>query len=499
MIDVDLRRSIVALHANGMGIREISRRLTITRNTVKSILAVGGKVAMEPRRDNILLDETLLTKLYLDCNGWKERIWEKLTEEYGVKVGYSTLTRKIKAMGLGAKPRSAKVADVAGAEMQHDTSPYRLKIGESVVDVIGSLIYYRYSKQYYLRFYRSFNRFRMKCFLHEALTFYGYAAPVCIIDNTHLAVLRGTGSKAVMAPEMVMFSKRYGFEFRAHAVMHSDRKAGNERGFWTVETNFFPGRTYSSLEDLNAQALEWATVRMAHRPRGKARLIPAVAFEHEKTLLTKILSGLPSPYVIHDRSVDQYGFVSFDANSYWISSPVHEAVKVLEYASEIKIFAGRKEVASYLLPMEGVKNKIFPEDRPDNPHRPRRKSEGLTSEEEHALRTTSPVVGDYLTFLLASKGVTRHRIIRELFGVRKRLSPDLFLRVIERATKFKITDMTTLAEIARLLVRNGEEIHPEFDVNETYEGREAYQEGRFSGSPDFSNYENLMNGDADNG
>ena len=316
MIDADLRRSIVTLHANGMGIREISRRLAITRNTVKSILAVGGKVALDPRRDNILLDETLLTKLYSDCNGWKERMWEKLTEEYGVKVGYSTLTRKIKAMGLGAKPRSAKVPDVAGAEMQHDTSPYRLKIGESHVDVIGSLIYYRYSKQYYLRFYRPFNRFRMKCFLHEALTFYGYTAPVCIIDNTHLAVLRGTGSKAIMVPEMSQFSKRYGFEFRAHAVMHSDRKAGNERGFWTIETNFFPGRTYSSLEDLNAQAREWATVRMANRPRGKARLIPAAAFEHEKTMLTKILGGLPSPYNVHDRSVDQYGFVSFDANSY---------------------------------------------------------------------------------------------------------------------------------------------------------------------------------------
>ena len=33
----------------------------------------------------------------------------------------------------------------------------------------------------------------MKCFLHEALIRWGYAAGQCIIDNTNLARLRGTG------------------------------------------------------------------------------------------------------------------------------------------------------------------------------------------------------------------------------------------------------------------------------------------------------------------
>jgi hypothetical protein len=48
-----------------------------------------------------------------------------------------------------------------------------------------------------LKFYRVFNRFAMKCFLHEALMFWGYAARKCIIDNTNLARLRGVGSRAV--------------------------------------------------------------------------------------------------------------------------------------------------------------------------------------------------------------------------------------------------------------------------------------------------------------
>jgi hypothetical protein len=67
--------------------------------------------------------------------------------------------------------------------------------------------------------------------------------------------------------------------------MHSNRKAGNERGFFTLVTNFFSGRKFEDMDDLNAQAFEWATVRSANRPTGKTRLIPATAFEYEKAYL----------------------------------------------------------------------------------------------------------------------------------------------------------------------------------------------------------------------
>jgi hypothetical protein len=90
--------------------------------------------------------------------------------------------------------------------------------------LVASLIYLRYSKRRDLKFYRAFDRFRMKCFFHEALTFWGYAARQCIIDNTNLARLRGTGAKAIIHPEMEAFARQYGFAFRCHALRHSDRK-----------------------------------------------------------------------------------------------------------------------------------------------------------------------------------------------------------------------------------------------------------------------------------
>jgi hypothetical protein len=66
----------------------------------------------------------------------------------------------------------------------HDTTDYRLKLADEWTKVIASLIYLRYSKRRYLKFYLAFNRFLMKCFFHEALTFWEHAAGRCIIDNT---------------------------------------------------------------------------------------------------------------------------------------------------------------------------------------------------------------------------------------------------------------------------------------------------------------------------
>ncbi len=256
MINQDKRNAVYFLNNEGMSIREISRHLSISTSTVVTIISQNGQLPETIRKDKTKIDHELISKLYNECDGRVQRVHEKLTEEEGIKIGYSTLAQIIREMGIGksVKKRCSRVPDEPGAEMQHDTSPYRIKFGDKLVPVQGSLIYFRYSKIRYLKFYRSFKRFKMKCFLHEALMHWGYTAPVCIIDNTNLARLRGTGKNAVISPEMERFANQYGFEFICHEKGHANRKAGNERGFYTVETNVFPGRKFEDIEDMNREA-----------------------------------------------------------------------------------------------------------------------------------------------------------------------------------------------------------------------------------------------------
>lgn len=297
MIEADKRKAIYLLHQEGMSLREISRRMRTSCNTVQMIIEQKGEMPHSTRKDKLRIDADILRRLYGECDGWIQRVHEKLVEEEGIQVKYPTLTRMLRGLGISKtqEARCERVPDEPGAEYQHDTTVYQVKLADKQARLVASLLYLRYSKRRYLKLYRAFNRFKMKCFFHEALMFWGYAAGECIIDNTNLARLRGTGKDAVIVPEMEAFSKQYGFRFRCHEKGHANRKAGEERSFWTVETNFFPGRTFQSLEDLNKQAFQWSTERMDNRPQGKGGLIPAQAFEYERSYLIKLPPSFVRP------------------------------------------------------------------------------------------------------------------------------------------------------------------------------------------------------------
>jgi len=96
MIDQDKRKAIYLLHTEGMEIRAISRQLRVNRNTVRDIIEQEGLSPQTIRADKIRIEPDLLLKLYGKCTGRIQRIHEKLTEEEGTMIGYSTLTRIIR-------------------------------------------------------------------------------------------------------------------------------------------------------------------------------------------------------------------------------------------------------------------------------------------------------------------------------------------------------------------------------------------------------------------
>jgi len=491
MIEADKRKAIFLLHQEGMPLREIARRLHVSRNTVAVIIAQGGQLPKLVRSPKQKIDSQLLQRLYEQCGGWIQRMHEKLAEEQGIEVKYSTLTRMLRQSGISKSQQSrcAQVPDEPGAEMQHDTTVYRLKLGDQPHRVVASLLYLRYSKRRYLKFYRCFNRFQLKCFLHEALTYWGYAPRQCIIDNTNLARLRGTGAQAVIVPEMEAFARQYGFQFRCHEKGHSDRKAGEERSFWTVETNFLPGRSFLNINDLNRQAFQWATVRMEHRPQGKAKLIPAKAFEHERHYLSQLPTHLPAPYQVHERGTDQYGYAAFEGNYYWVPGIERQEVKILQYSDRLKIYLARECLAEYPLPADGVTNQRFsPPGLPTPPCQPNNRRCPST-EEEKRLRALDPEVSRYLDFVLESKTVQRHVFLRRLLALSQRMTPELFVKSIQRAHRYRITSLQTIERIALLHLAEGTAELPFAELDEGFRQRSAYQEGSLTDPPDLSIYQ----------
>ena len=160
----------------------------------------------------------------------------------------------------------------------------------------------------------------------------------------------------------------------------------------------------------------------------------------------------------------------------------------------MQIYQNRQGVAEYALPPDGVKNRLFSPEGMPKPERQPKDRKKPTEEEEKRLRALSPTVGNYLDFVLPSRsGIERHHFLRELFVWAERLTPALFLSVVERALRYGITDLATIERIARLLLRQGGEMPlPGAEVDESFQDREAYQQGRLTDAPDFSSYDQML-------
>jgi len=498
MHDVEKRKVAWFHFQQGKGKKEIARLLGIDVKTVKRFIKHKGELPKRETPSRIELNEEEIRTLHGDCQGYVRRMHEILTEERGAEIAYSTLTRRVRELGLDDNSGEQCCADgellvKPGDEMQNDTSQYTVKLGGRECGVIAAGLYYRFTKNRYLKFYLSFDRFAMKCFFHEALTFWEYSADTCIIDNTHLAVLHGTGRDAVMAPEMKAFASRYRFKWKAHALGHSNRKAGKERNFWTLETNFFPGRKFANLDDLNAQAKKWATERFFRKPHDKTKLVPAEQWEIEKPFLKKIPELIEPPYREHGRDTDRKGYVQLRANYYLVpDARPHEPMRLIEYPDRVKIFRRHELVIDYQIAPEDARGfKRRPPGSPDIPERAQ--NEKTTSDEEDKkLRATGTAAIRYLDWLAANPGRVRyrHQFVRELYGLSRRLAPSITSAALEQAYIYGIAGIDSIERIAAMVLRSSPQ---ESDVlidlpspNYEYLSRESYREGRFSEEADLS-------------
>jgi len=487
MISQDRQTTVHTLCEQGVGRKEIARLVQIDVKTVRKILATRESKEPTARNGKTVIDEKLLEELYRDCNGYRQRMHEILTEEHALPIGYSSLTRLLRDKGLGVKkkPRSCHVPDIPGEEMQHDTSEHKVRIGGVQRKVISSGLYLRYSKMRYVLFYRRFNRFIMKCFFDEALRHWGYCAPNCIIDNTHLAILYGSGSSAVMCPEMIGFGANYGFTWKAHAIGHADRKAGTERNFNTVETSFLPGRAFDTLEDMNMQAIRWATVRYAKRPQAKTKLIPAMLFETEKSALIKLPDYISTPCLEHHRLVDEYGYISFDGNYYHVPESFSKrSATVLQYAHHLGIMDGMTEVVRHQIAADGIKNERIaqPGHGALPRYAPKNRKLGCEQEEKKLLEM-GEAFAHYLDQAKSTTSGVKQRpaFVRGLYALSKRLGVSLLEKALQRALAYNVFDLGAIQRIAGQFVEITDELSGNpGDIPEDYQKRGAYREGQYS-------------------
>lgn len=413
MLDLETRTAILRLAREGHGTRFIARSVGVARESVRGVLASGQAEVPEPdRADQLSAHIEHVRALHLTCKGNLVRVHEELAARHGVVVPYSTLTRFCRSAEIGVIPKQAagRYYFGPGVEMQHDTSPHDVTVGGREVRLQCASLVMCYSRRRFIQCYPRWTRFHVKAFLTRALVFFECAAARCMLDNSTVIMTGGTGPDARAVPEMQAFSDRFGFKFVSHVVGDANRSARVEGPFWHVERNFYPGRTFGDLTDLNAQAITWCRTYNAafHKSYGG---IPDELGVLERLNSRRLPAFVPEPTEVHPRRVDTEGYVRLHTNRYSVPEAlIGRQLEVHETLERVRVFDGHNMVAEHCRRDEGAGARLtLPEHR--RRHK-RRSTPRPPSPEEQTLRAAGPVLAALCDALRKDRARGRRAVLR---------------------------------------------------------------------------------------
>jgi hypothetical protein len=454
MLSPQIRQTILGMRAAGNAIRDISRKLGLSRNTIRQVLREGmvdnkRTVVESEIKQNIL---QLLPDLFQRCRGNAVRISEILQEEYQQTIGYSTITKWCRDYQLREpKKRAGIYSPDPGMEMQHDTSPHQVMIaGKKYTAQCASLVF-SYSRKRFIQYFSQFTRFEAKNFLNDALQFMDGVCQTCIIDNTSIILSGGAGSDAVVSAEMEIFCRIYGFTFIAHAIFHADRKARVERRFYHAETNFLVGRTFNSWEDLNNQARKWCEVDNDKIMR-ELGMSPNAAYIQEKPFLKLLPAYIPPIYKLEDRIVDTQGYIAFNTNRYPVPDRlINKMVEVYIYKDYLEVNYQHQIVAKHKLVFDKRHTRLPADNYHQSLIQSRKK---VTSETEKILRSENGILNQYIDGLKKHVRGRGDSKLQRLLNLMRLYPKDAFLKAIAQAKRYGLYDINRLENIILQFVTN---------------------------------------------
>jgi transposase len=443
MITEETRQATVSLYQRGVQIRQICKILKISRNTVKSVIRGKKTLRRESPYDEL---SPLVREVFAAAKGNAVRVMEIL-ESQGRKVPYSTLTRIVRDLDLrDQKKRAGTYQFGPGQEMQHDTSPHQVSIGEKKVKAQCAGLVLAYSRKLFIQYYPAYTRFEARVFLDSAFRFMDGVCPTCIIDNTSVIVAHGSGPDAEIAPEMERFGQIFGVAFVPHAIGDADRKARIERNFAYVENNYLAGRTFSDWHDLNEQAKRWCEEVANQKVKRSLGMSPEAAYLMEKPHLTPLPPYIPPVYQTFYRTVDVEGYVQVDTNRYSVPERlVGDDVEVHKLWDRVEVFIKNQKVADHPRLLGKRETRITAQGH--HPPLNHQRAHVGPSVEEKALVGQHEWLDEFVKELKKRSMGRGVRSLRRLLDLKRTYPPEAFEKALGDAQHFGLYDLPRIEQL----------------------------------------------------
>jgi hypothetical protein len=223
-----------------------------------------------------------------------------------------------------------------------------------------------------------------------------------------------------------------------------------ERSFHYIEHNFYPGRTFRDLADLNAQLAEWCQAVNA-KPRRHLHASPVELFRSEAAHLVPLPLHVPEVYALHRRVVSVEGVVTLHNNRYSVPAEwIGRGVEVKETLDRIVIRSGHELLAEHpCLEEKSGAQSVLPAHRPVR--HGHKKGAGLLSMPEEAVLAAGAPELSAMVLLLKERGGRRAvRLIRQLHRMYLDYPAEPLIRAVVAALEHGLYDME---RIERMVLR----------------------------------------------
>jgi transposase len=351
---------ILDLHRQGASISAIARRSGLDRKTVRKVIASGLEPpAYGPRQPRMSQLQPFERYLRERLGAVPELTGRRLHRELaalGYHGGYSAVTDLLREIRpVLPPPFEVRFETPPGRQAQVDFAHFRTVFTdepgvERVVWLFSFVL--GHSRMLWGRFVPHQDMqtlLRCHAAAFEAL---GGTPTEILYDRMKTVVDREEPQGAaepghiVYNRTLVEFARHYGYLPKACKAYRAKTKGKVERPFRYIREDFFLGRSFRSMGDLNDQFRQWLDEVANVRTHATTRCVVGEHFAEERPSLQKLPVGPFQAVLRLERRITKDGMVSVDGNLYSVPDTTRRRpVEVDSTADEVRILEDGRVVA----------------------------------------------------------------------------------------------------------------------------------------------------------
>lgn len=243
-----------------------------------------------------------------------------------------------------------RLATFPGEQAQADWAHFgQVTLGHARRRLSGFVLTLSYSRALWLEFF--FDQTLESFLLGHVHAFHdwGGAPRNLVTDNLRSVVLERRGDAIHFHPRYLELSAHYHFATRPCRPARGNEKGRVERAIPYIRSSFFAARPFTTLEDLNRQALAWRN-QVAHQrpwPGGPSRTV-AEAFDEEQKHLLPLPAHPFASDLVCTVYADKTLFVRFDLNDYSVPPcALGRALTLVASPTTLRLLDGSTELAAH--------------------------------------------------------------------------------------------------------------------------------------------------------